>query len=75
MRYYKENLKEQLVAIAWEIGKAGTWQKVNMRKVAQKAVVSTIAFLQPYHQIAFCRKFHCGERQYPLRMTRKEHQN
>ena len=45
MRCYKENLKEQLVAIAWEIGKAGTKQKVNMRKVAQKAVVSTTAFL------------------------------
>ena len=48
MSYHKKNLKEQLVEIAWEICKAESWKKVNMRKVAQKAGVSTTAFYRHF---------------------------
>ena len=48
MSYHKEHLKEQLVEIAWEICKAESWQGVNMRRVAQKAGVSTTAFYRHF---------------------------
>ena len=48
MSYHKENLKEQLVEIAWEICVAESWQKVNMRRVAQKAGVSNTAFYRHF---------------------------
>ena len=48
MSYHKENLKEQLVEIAWDICKTESWQQVNMRKVAQKAEVSTTAFYRHF---------------------------
>ena len=48
MNYHKENLKEQLVEIAWEICVAKSWQKVNMRLVAEKAGVSTTAFYRHF---------------------------
>ena len=48
MGYHKESLKEQLVEIAWEICVAESWQKVNMRRVAQKAGVSTTAFYRHF---------------------------
>jgi AcrR family transcriptional regulator len=48
MSYHKENLKEKLVEIAWEICKKESWQKVNMRLVAQKAGVSTTAFYRHF---------------------------
>jgi len=43
MSYHKENLKEQLAEIAFEICEVDSWQKVNMRLIAQKAGVSTSA--------------------------------
>ena len=48
MSYHKGNLKEQLVEIAWEICKTESWQKVNMRKIAQKADVSITAFYRHF---------------------------
>ena len=48
MSYHKENLKEQLVEIAWDICKTESWQKVNMRLVAEKAGVSTTAFYRHF---------------------------
>jgi len=48
LSYHKENLKAQLVEIAWEIWNAESWQKVNMRKVAQKAGVSRTAFYRHF---------------------------
>ena len=48
MSYHKENLKAQLVEIAWAICNAESWQKVNMRKVAQKAGVSRTAFYRHF---------------------------
>ena len=48
MSYHKENLKEQLVEIAWEICVAKSWQKVNMRLVAKEAGVSTTAFYRHF---------------------------
>ena len=48
MSYHKESLKEQLVEIAWEICVAESWQKVNMRRVAQKAGVSNTAFYRHF---------------------------
>ncbi len=48
MSYHKENLKEQLIEIAWDICKTESWQKINMRKVAQKAEVSTTAFYRHF---------------------------
>ena len=48
MSYHKVNLKEQLVEIAWEICKTESWQKVNMRLVAEKAGVSTTAFYRHF---------------------------
>ena len=48
MSYHKENLKEKLVEIAWEICKTESWQKVNMRLVAEKAGVSTTAFYRHF---------------------------
>lgn len=48
MSYHKENLKEQIVEIAWDICKTESWQKVNMRKVAKKAKVSTTAFYRHF---------------------------
>jgi AcrR family transcriptional regulator len=48
MSYHKENLKEQFAAIAWDICKAQSWQKVNMRRVAQKAGVSNNAFYRHF---------------------------
>ena len=42
MGYHKENLKEQLVEIAWDICNAESWQNVNMRKVAKKAKVQQL---------------------------------
>ena len=48
MGYHKENLKEQLVEIAWDICNAESWQNVNMRKVAKKAKVSTTAFYRHF---------------------------
>ena len=48
MNYHKENLKEKLVEIAWEICVAKSWQKVNMRLVAEKAGVSTTAFYRHF---------------------------
>ena len=48
MSYHKENLKEQLVEIAWDICKTESWKKVNMRKVAQNAEVSTTAFYRHF---------------------------
>ena len=63
MSYHKENLKEQIVEIAWDICKTESWQKVNMRKVAKEAKVSTTAFyrhfkkkddLQQYQLVTTC---------------------
>ncbi len=48
MSYHKEKLKEQIIEIAWEICKAESWQKVNMRLVAEKAGVSTTAFYRHF---------------------------
>jgi len=48
MSYHKENLKEQIVEIAWDICKIESWQKVNMRLVAEKAGVSTTAFYRHF---------------------------
>ena len=48
MSYHKENLKEKLVETAWEICKTESWQKVNMRLVAEKAGVSTTAFYRHF---------------------------
>ncbi|MGB2219982.1 MAG: TetR/AcrR family transcriptional regulator [Henriciella sp.] len=48
MSYHKENLKEKLSEIAWEICKTESWQKVNMRLVAAKAGVSTTAFYRHF---------------------------
>jgi len=48
MSYHKENLKEQLAEIAWDICKTESWQKVNMRRVAQKAGVSNNAFYRHF---------------------------
>ena len=48
MGYHKENLKEQLIEIAWEICGAESWQKVNMRRVAQRAGVSNTAFYRHF---------------------------
>ena len=48
MSYHKENLKEQIVEIAWDICKTESWQKVNMRKVAKAAKVSTTAFYRHF---------------------------
>ena len=48
MSYHKENLKEKLVEIAWEICKTESWQEVNMRRVAQKAGVSNTAFYRHF---------------------------
>ena len=48
MSYHKENLKEQLVEIAWNICKTESWQYVNMRLVAKKAGVSTTAFYRHF---------------------------
>lgn len=48
MSYHKENLKGQLIEIAWEICRTESWQKVNMRLVAQKAGVSTTAFYRHF---------------------------
>ena len=48
MSYHKENLKAQLIETAWEICESESWQKVNMRKVAQKAGVSTTAFYRHF---------------------------
>ena len=48
MGYHKENLKEQFAEIAWDICKRESWQKVNMRRVAQKAGVSNNAFYRHF---------------------------
>ena len=48
MSYHKENLKEQFAEIAWDICKTESWQKVNMRLVAEKAGVSTTAFYRHF---------------------------
>ena len=48
MSYHKENLKEQFAEIAWDICKTESWQKVNMRRVAQKAGVSNNAFYRHF---------------------------
>ena len=48
MGYHKENLKEQLVKIAWDICEVESWQKINMRLVAQKAGVSPTAFYRHF---------------------------
>ena len=48
MSYHKENLREQIVEIAWDICKTESWQKVNMRLVAEKAGVSTTAFYRHF---------------------------
>ena len=48
MSYHKENLKERLAEIAWEICNAESWQQVNMRLVAKKAGVSTTAFYRHF---------------------------
>ncbi|MDA9351143.1 TetR/AcrR family transcriptional regulator [Gammaproteobacteria bacterium] len=50
MSYHKENLKEQIVEIAWDICKTESWQKVNMRKVAKEAKVSTTAFYRHFRK-------------------------
>jgi len=50
MSYHKENLKEQIVEIAWDICNAESWQNVNMRKVAKKAKVSTTAFYRHFEK-------------------------
>ena len=50
MGYHKENLKEQLIEIAWDICNAESWQNVNMRKVAKKAKVSTTAFYRHFNK-------------------------
>jgi AcrR family transcriptional regulator len=48
MADHKESLKERIVEIAWNICVAESWQKVNMRKVAQKAGVSNTAFYRHF---------------------------
>ena len=48
MSYHKENLRDQIVEIAWDICKTESWQKVNMRKVAKEAKVSTTAFYRHF---------------------------
>ena len=48
MAYHKENLKERLIEVAWEICHAESWQKINMRYVAEKAGVSPKAFYRHF---------------------------
>ncbi|MBT7604440.1 MAG: TetR/AcrR family transcriptional regulator [Kordiimonadaceae bacterium] len=48
MGYHKKSLKKRLVEIAWEICVVEPWQKVNMRRVAQKARVSNTAFYRHF---------------------------
>jgi len=48
MSYHKENLKAQIIEIAWDICSTESWQKVNMRLVAEKAGVSTTAFYRHF---------------------------
>ena len=48
MSYHKEILRERIVEIAWDICKTESWQKVNMRLVAEKAGVSTTAFYRHF---------------------------
>ena len=48
MAYHKKNLKEQLIEVAWEICVAESWQKINMRYVAEKAGVSPTAFYRHF---------------------------
>ena len=48
MAYHKENLKEQLIEVAWDICHAESWQKINMRYVAEKAGVSPTAFYRHF---------------------------
>ena len=48
MTYHKENLKEQLAEIAFELCEEITWQKVNMRLIAKEAKVSTTACYRHY---------------------------
>ena len=50
MSYHKENLRDKLVEIAWDICNAESWQNVNMRKVAKKAKVSTTAFYRHFEK-------------------------
>lgn len=50
MSHPKENLKERLVVSAWAICEAGSWQKSNMRSVAQKAPISTAAFYRHFYR-------------------------
>ena len=48
MSYHKENLKERVAEIAWNICLTDSWQKVNMRLVAEKAGVSTTAIYRHF---------------------------
>ena len=48
MSYHKENLKAQLVEIAWDICNTGSWHTVNMRLVAEEAGVSKTAFYRHF---------------------------
>jgi AcrR family transcriptional regulator len=48
MSYHKENLKERLAETAWDICLEESWQKVNMRSIAEKAGVSTTAIYRHF---------------------------
>ena len=48
MAYHKQNLKDRLIEVAWEICAAESWQKINMRYVAEKAGVSPTAFYRHF---------------------------
>lgn len=48
MSYHKENLKERLIEIAWEICITESWHQINMRYVAEKAGVSPTAFYRHF---------------------------
>ena len=50
MSYHKENLKQQLIEFAWEICVAESWQKVNLRQVAERAGVSPTAFYRHFKE-------------------------
>ena len=48
MSYHRKNLKEKLIEIAWNICVTESWEKVNMRLVADKADVSATAFYRHF---------------------------
>ena len=45
MSYHKENLKEQIVEIAWDICKTESWQKVNSVRLLKKLKFQQLPFI------------------------------